>query len=452
MGNIGLALTLLLSLAAGVAVLSPLLWNGAATRWQTLVGYGFAAGLVLTTLIMRAGFAARLGLSFGVTAAGLVLATAIGAAATLLLRRRNVAPEGMPAQMPQSSESGWRRIAWIAFVAITIARIGGLTLEAWWRPLFPWDAWDIWGPKTKIWFESRDLNNLYGHFENGYPPAINLIQVWANLGLGAWDDAKMNIAWPLMLGALVFAAYGQARTIGASPLAASIVAYLLAIIPILDAHAALPGYADLPLAVTFGLAAIAFFVWLVTDDRRQLVLALLFAAMAPLFKIPGVLWSLTLVPAILVALYDRAGGRRALRWTLAIVIACLAEGGYLYAKQRNFSVTLYEAHAAPNPTTGIVLDNYLLLDNYHLLWYLLVAGLVVWWREATAKALRPATSLIAAGVAFLAVSFLFTNSAAWWGDYGTINRATIHLVPALVFYLLLISRASNSRSTTVPRS
>ena len=87
MGNIGLALTLLLSLAAGVAVLSPLLWNGAATRWQTLVGYGFAAGLVLTTLIMRAGFAARLGLSFGVTAAGLVLATAIGAAATLLLRR-----------------------------------------------------------------------------------------------------------------------------------------------------------------------------------------------------------------------------------------------------------------------------------------------------------------------------------------------------------------------------
>ena len=134
------------------------------------------------------------------------------------------------------------------------------------------------------------------------------------------------------------------------------------------------------------------------------------------------------------------------------MIACLAAGGYLYAKQRNFSVTLYEAHAAPNPTTGIVLDNYLLLDNYHLLWYLLVAGLVVWWREATAKALRPATSLIAAGVAFLAVSFLFTNSAAWWGDYGTINRATIHLVPALVFYLLLISRASNSRSTTVPRS
>ena len=99
-----------------------------------------------------------------------------------------------------------------------------------------------------------------------------------------------------------------------------------------------------------------------------------------------------------------------------------------------------------------MLDNYLLLDNYHLLWYLIVVALVVWWREAIAKNLRPATALIAAGVAFLVVSFFFTNSADSWGDYGTINRATIHLVPALVFYLLLISRASNSRSTTVPRS
>ena len=40
------------SAAAGAAVLSPLLWRGASTRWTTLAGYGFAAGLVLTTLVM----------------------------------------------------------------------------------------------------------------------------------------------------------------------------------------------------------------------------------------------------------------------------------------------------------------------------------------------------------------------------------------------------------------
>ena len=452
MGSAGLGLALLLSLAAGVGALSPLLWNGAATRWSTLVGYGFAAGLVLTTLVMRATFAARLGLSFGVTAAGLVLVAVLGAGTTWFLRTRGRFRSAVETPAPVSSERGWRRLAWLVFVAMAVARIAGLALEAWWRPLFPWDAWDIWGPKTKIWFETRDLNNLYGHFDNGYPPGINLIQVWANLGLGSWDDAKMNMAWPLLLGALALAAYGQARRVGASPLAAAVVAYLLASIPILDAHAALPGYADLPLAVTFGLSAIAFFVWVVTNDARQLVLAVVFAAMTPLYKIPGVIWSLTLVPAVLVALYNRASGRKALRWTLVIVVASLAAAGYLYLKQRNFSVTLYQAHAAPNPSAGFVLDNYFLLDNYHLLWYLVVVALAVWWREAIAAALRPATTLIAAGVAFLVVSFFFTNSADWWGDYGTINRATIHLAPALVFYLFLISRASNSTAATTERS
>ncbi len=450
MGDLGLALALLLSWGAGTAALAPLLWTGRRAPWQTLAGYGFVAGIVLTTLVMRACFAAKLGLSFGVTAAGLVLVAAGGIAATMVLHKRGLLAASDAASVPRDSR--WSRVAWFALIAMTLIRIAGLTLEAWWRPLFPWDAWDIWGPKTKIWFETRDLNNFYGHFDNGYPPAINLIQIWGNLGLGAWDDAKMNVAWPLLLGALALAAYGQARTIGASALAAAIVSYLLASVPMLDAHAALPGYADLPLAVTFGLAAIAFFAWVVTEDRRQLMLALVFAAMPPLFKIPGVIWSLTLLPAILVALFDRFSGRKAIRWGVAVVVAGLLAGAYVYAKQRNFSMTLYQAHVEPNPTSGFVLENYLVLDNYHLLWYLLAASLVMWWRVATAKALRPATVLVAAGVGFLAISFFFTNSVEWWGDYGTLNRATLHFVPALIFYLFLISRTSISLSTSTSSS
>jgi hypothetical protein len=452
MGSMGLALALMLSLTAGVAVLAPFLWVGAHTHWQTLAGYGFAGGLVLTTLIMRAAFSAKLGLSFGVTAAGLALVAIVGLAATVILRRRGHLVEATAAPPSAPAENGGRRVAWFAFVAMAIARIAGLTLEAWWRPLFPWDAWEIWGPKTKIWFETRDLNNFYGFFDNGYPPAVNLIQIWANLGLGAWDDARMNVAWPLLLGALALAGYGQARTIGASPLAAAIVSYLLASVPMLDAHAALAGYADLPLAVAYGLAAIAFFAWLVSDDRRQLILALLFATMPPLFKIPGVMWSLTLVPAILVALFDRASRTKALRWGAAVLVAAILAGGYVYAKQRNFSLTFYQAHLTPSATSSFVSDNYLVLDNYHLLWYLLASALLLGWRQAIAKTLRPATALIAAGMAFLAVSFFFTNAADWWGDYGTINRATMHFVPALVFYLFLISRASISLKTTTPRS
>ncbi len=451
MGTFGLIIGFALSWAAGAAVLSPLLWRGASTRWTTLAGYGFAAGLLLTTLVMRATFAAKLGLSFGVTAAGLVLVAIAGIGVTVLMHRRGLLRENAELSPALPEAATWGRVLWYVLLAFTIARIATLTMEAWWRPLFPWDAWQIWGPKTKIWFETRDLNNLYGHFENGYPPAINLIQVWANLGLGAWDDARMNIAWPLLLGALALGAYGQARQAGGSPLAAAIVAYLLASIPMLDTHAALAGYADLPLAVTFGLAAIAFFVWVVTDDWRQLVLALLFAAMAPMYKIPGIAWSLTLAPALLVALLGRMPGRRAVRWVVAIVVAVLASGAYLYARQRNFALNFYQAHVSVNSSSSFVLDNYFLLDNYHLVWYMAVAALICWWRAAITMPLRPATTLIAAGAAFLVVSFFFTNSAEWWGDYGSINRATLHLVPALIFYLFLLSRSSLSPSTkTLP--
>ena len=448
MGNLGLVLALSLSLAAGVATLLPLLGRGRAP-WQTLVGYGFVWGLVATTLVMRATFAAKLGLSFPVIGAVLAAIATAGVAVWLFGHRTKPFAVAEPAQ-PNEPEHGWRRVAWIALIALMLVRIVGVALEAWWRPLFPWDAWDIWAPKTKIWFETRDLYNLYGHFENGYPPAINLIQVWANLGLGSWDDAKMNMAWPLLLAALVLGAYGQARKVGASPMAAALVAYLLASVPMLDTHAALAGYADLPLAVTFGLAAIAFFVWVITRDARQLILAVAFAAMAPLFKIPGIIWSLTLVPAILVAFLPRASGWKATRWVAGAIVIAAAAGAYLYARQRNFSLTLYQAHVAPNPTSGFVFDNYFLLDNYHVLWYLVGAALVLWWREALAKTLRPATTLVAAGAGFLVVSFFFTNSADWWGDYGTINRATIHLVPALVFYLFLISRTSLSLSGKTP--
>ena len=451
MGTPGLILAFALSWVAGMAVLSPLLWNGRATRWQILAGYGFAAGMVLTTLVMRATFAAKLGLSIGATAAGLILVAVIGVAATVLLRRRGVLAESASQEASLDEPTVWSRVLWFVLLALTVLRITTLLLEAWWRPLFPWDAWQIWAPKTKIWFETRDLYNLYGHFENGYPPAINLIQVWANLGLGAWDDSRMNLAWPLLLGALALAGYGQARRVGGSPLAAAIVAYLLASIPMLDAHAALAGYADLPLAVTFGLAAIAFFVWVVSDGRRQLVLALLFAALVPLYKIPGIAWSLTLAPALLVALLERMPGRKALRWVAAIVVAVLAASAYLYARQRNFSLNFYQAHVSVNSSSGFVLDNYFLLDNYHLVWYMTVAALICWWRVAIAAPLRPATTLIAAGVAFLVVSFFFTNSAEWWGDYGSINRATLHLVPALIFYLFLLSRSSLSPSAkTLP--
>jgi hypothetical protein len=225
----------------------------------------------------------------------------------------------------------------------------------------------------------------------------------------------MNIAWPLLLGALALGGYGQALRLGASPLSAAIVSYLLVSAPILDAHAALAGYADLPLAVVFGLAAIAFFAWAITNDTRQLVLSIAFASMAPLFKIPGVIWSLMLVPGILVAFFPEKQRRQSVALGRRRCRRGTGRGGLSLCQAAEFRADAISAHVEPNAASGFVFDNYFLLDNYHLLWYFVVAALVVWWRHALSSTLRPATAFVAACVAFLAVSFFFTNSAEWWG-------------------------------------
>ena len=457
MGAAGLVVALALSTAAGVALLLPLATAGRGLNWQAVLGYGLAGGLTLTTLLMRGASALGLGLGFGVTAASLGAITAAGLGVAWWLPRHPVNRLDVTAR-PVVAEAGlartpWRTVLWILFVGLATVRVAGIALETWWRPLFPWDAWDIWAPKTKIWFFSRDLGNFYGHFDNGYPPAINLIQLWSSLGLGTWDDARMNMAWPLMLGALGLAAYGQARAVGATPLVASITAWAMTSLPILNVHAVLAGYADLPLAVVYGMAAMALIVWSITGSWQQLVLAVAFAAMPPLYKIPGVIWSLTLVPAALVALLVRAPRRTALRWAVGLVALTIVAGAYLYARHRNFALTLYQAQVRPHDSTGFITDNYLILGNYHLLWYALLVAVLLCARQAVSAALRPATVLLATGLGFLAASFFFTNSAQWWGDYGTINRATLHFAPLVVFYLCVLSRASlptapPSRSTT----
>lgn len=447
MGIPGLVLAFLLSAAAGVAIVGMLFRHDWRTHRALIAGYGIATGLVLTTLATRAAFALGWGLAFPAAAGALLILTAAGAGIGWFAAA-GIAPQRRPALVaPAGPPIATRVLAWL-FVTLAGVRVVSVGLETWWRPLFPWDAWEIWGPKTKIWFLARDLNNFYGHFDNGYPPGINLLQIWANLGMGAWDDARMNLAWPLMLAALALAGYGQVRALGGSVLAAAILAWLLVSLPMLDTHAALAGYADLPLAVMLALAAFAFIGWTLSGDNRQLALAIVVALTPPLFKIPGLLWSLALVPAFLFAVYVRHRHVGWVRWGLPAGTLALGALAAVVAAKRNFSLTQYQAHLAPNATTSYLADNFLWLGNYHLLFWLLPVALVLAWREVIGRELRSASLLVGSGLAFLAVSFYFTNTTLWWADYGTINRATIHFAPVLVYYLFLISRASLSRSGT----
>jgi hypothetical protein len=47
---------------------------------------------------------------------------------------------------------------------------------------------------------------------------------------------------------------------------------------------------------------------------------------------------------------------------------------------------------------------------------------------------------VAAGVAFLLFGFAFTNARLWVEDQSTVNRATLHLAPLIVVWMVMAFR------------
>jgi hypothetical protein len=73
------------------------------------------------------------------------------------------------------------------------------------------------------------------------------------------------------------------------------------------------------------------------------------------------------------------------------------------------------------------------MGNWNLLWYAVIALVAFGWRHLMKPSLLPLAAVTAAGLGFLFFVFAFTDAAVWLADLTTANRATLHIVPLLVF-------------------
>ena len=104
---------------------------------------------------------------------------------------------------------------------------------------------------------------------------------------------------------------------------------------------------------------------------------------------------------------------------------------------RLFGYTLVLRYA---PVWESLRQNLLILDNWHLLWYLAAAAFVLSLPRLLNPVLRGMTILVLTGFAFLGVVFFFTQAQAWAEDYTTLNRAFLHMAPMLLFYVMVLFR------------
>lgn len=433
-------------------------WRGVPEGgWAMLLGYAYVVGMLATTLLMRGLDAAGLSLAFGPVALALAGLVAAGAWLSKQTPWRECA-KGDAGRHPQP---GWKKAVFLVLLAVLCLRLSSLGLEAVTSPLFGWDAWATWVPKARVFYELRRVAafvdwgewlerksaGAYTMSAAHYPPTLPLLQTWICLALGRWDDSLIGLPWLGCAAALGLSFYGQARLWGATPLESLTSVYLLLSLPLLDTQVAVPGNADLWMAAVYGLAAFSFCHWLRTQDARQGVLALVLALACVLIKVPGVLWMLSFVPALLVR---RLSGRRLLGVSGALALALgavLTVGLRVELPLLGVVALARDAIALPylgryplafHPEAWRALgESAFSLASWHLLWYVLGGIALTRWRLFLAdRAFAAMAVLVVSALAFVGGVYTFSPLAAYALDYTQASRTALPMVPMLLFVAL----------------
>jgi hypothetical protein len=416
-----------------------------------VIGTGFLVGQFLLTVWMR--LLSIAGVAFGITVIAAPLAAVTALSAWIAWRRNghalSLAGRSALGALTGAGLQRPLRLIWLALLAWLALRFALLLIDVSWRPLYPWDAWAQWATKARVWFELKTMvpfgtaaawmnapvGSVYFNPTPHYPATVPLTQVWSALLIGRWDDALVNLPWWLTAVAFGIALYGFLRLSGFRELYALLGTWLVLSLPILDTHVALAGYADLAMSAYFTLTALTALRYVRTRAVADLVLALLLAAACVVIKNPGKIWLAMLVPGLVTAFLPRHGLRVAAAWFGIAAMAALV--------LTHAGITLLGYHLRLEfdmPWNGLA-QAYFAFANWHLLFYGALAVAVVGWRQLLSRELAPLTLIVAAGFAFLMFGFAFTNARLWVEDQSTVNRATLHLAPLIVVWMLTTFRA-----------
>jgi hypothetical protein len=414
-------------------------------------GYGYLPGVLVTSLAMRALDAVAVPWTVPLVAVQLIAfaaaACALARLPSLSLRERWRAGRGRIRALP-----GPQRLLFIGGCALIVVRLCGLALELAWRPLLPWDAWAQWATKARVWYHYGSIAEFvdpakwlasgtpmqFMDAHSDYPATVPLLQVWTALWLGRWDESLTNVPWLAVLTALGLAFYAQLRHTGVGIAQATLFTYLLLSIPFIDLHVAVAGYVDIFIAAAYGMAAMALWRWTRTRERADALLAVLSALACVAIKKEGIVWALTLLPPVLVAINRRVG-------LAAAALLGAAMLGYLLYGPGELNVLGYTLRTEFSNVSLPLLEHLFEMDNWHLLWYLALGTMALRWRALFSAAMAPMTVTMLGAFAFVFVVFFFSNAAFGVADETLVNRLPLHMVPVLAFYLILLWRQAPER-------
>jgi hypothetical protein len=294
-----------LMLVAGLGVL-PLL--GIARSWRDLVfraGLAYLCGLLLVGIVSA--HLALVHVSVGWIGLSLFAAVSI---AVCIWRLRGT-------ERPRWARPPWIDIAGVVALAALLVDYARAFRVA---PLNRYDAWAIWALKGHAlyafgWADPAVFAGASYRFANlDYPLLLPSLEAVGFRAMGAFDTRLLHLQFLLLLLAALAALFALLRDrVPAAALWLTLLA--LALAPAVFGQL-LTAYADLPLALVFGVGVAAAGRWLLTNERWALALATFCFAGTLLLKNEGSLFVLAVFVALLIAAHRR--------WRAILVAAAVA--------------------------------------------------------------------------------------------------------------------------------
>lgn len=229
-----------------------------------------------------------LGVPFSLPTVGLVCAAFAAPLVVALRRRAPAAPASSASQPPVLGLEKWLAAATLTgFAVVLVVGLVSVGLQA-----LPYDAWNLWGRRAKLFFLSEQLPldvfqglayNLNGTIHPDYPIVLPLFESMHLRALGRFDASAIQVALWTFWGAFVWAAcYLGGRV--TRPLVWALVVPAAAVMVIGPLTSA---YADVPVALYICVGVLVLGLWVETTSRSYLALAVIMLGGAAGFKNEG---------------------------------------------------------------------------------------------------------------------------------------------------------------------
>ena len=144
---------------------------------KTLIAaHGLLLGYFIMTLVLRAMDALGIALSFALACVVLGL---ISLCLWSVFRRVAHSSWAAPSFIPGSS-SNLGKTAIVFLLGVIFLRLTGVGIEVLLRPVFAWDAWDAWVPRTLQFFSRGTLEAPIITIKPSHGLFANLVHLWQN--------------------------------------------------------------------------------------------------------------------------------------------------------------------------------------------------------------------------------------------------------------------------------